>query len=44
MMILKLIFIVFVLNGGDCGIMVTVLGNGHGDPSSNPTQGCFDAY
>ena len=24
-----------------CGVMVIVLGNGHGDPSSNPRQSCL---
>ena len=25
-----------------CGVMITILGNGHNDPSSNPGQGCID--
>ena len=25
-------------NGGACGVMVIVIGNGHGDMSSNPGQ------
>ena len=24
--------------GGDCGVMVIIVGNGHGDMSSNPGQ------
>ena len=27
--------------GGTCGIMVTIIENGPGDPSSNPGQGCL---
>ena len=26
------------LNGGACGVMVIVVGNGHGDTRSNPGQ------
>ena len=26
--------------GGACGVMVTVIENGHSDLSSNPRQGC----
>ena len=29
------------LIGGVCGVMVIVLGNGHGDLSLNPRQGSF---
>ena len=28
------------LQGGACGVMVIVVGNRHGDPSSNPRRGC----
>ena len=27
--------------GGAHGVMVIVIGNGHGEPSSNPRQGCL---
>ena len=27
-----------VLHGGACGVMVIVVGNGHGDTSSNPER------
>ena len=27
--------------GGVSGVMVTVVGNGHGDPSSNSGRGCL---
>ena len=27
--------------GGTNGIMVIIIGNGHGDPSSNPGHGCL---
>ena len=26
---------------GTCGVMVTIVGNGHGDLSSNPGQSCL---
>ena len=26
----------FIVNGGACGVMVIVIGNGHSDTSSNP--------
>ena len=29
------------LNVGACGVMVIVVGNGHGDPSSNPGRDCL---
>ena len=29
------------MNGGVCGVMDTVMGNGHGDQSSNPRQSCW---
>ena len=31
---------VFIL-GGACGVMVIVVGNGHGDMSSNPGRDCL---
>ena len=30
------------LKGGARGVTVTVVGNGHGDPSSNPGRGYFN--
>ena len=27
--------------GGTHGVMVIIIGNGYGDPSSNPGQGCL---
>ena len=29
----------YAIFGGACGVMVIVLGNGHGDTSSNPGPG-----
>ena len=29
------------MSGAICGVMLTNLGNGHSDQSSNPGQGCF---
>ena len=35
------IYIYIYKLGGACGVMVIVRGRGHGDPSSNPGQGCL---
>ena len=32
------------MGGGTHGVMVIVIGNGHGEQSSNPEQGCFISY
>ena len=35
----KLIYIHKNITGGSCGVMVIVVGNGHGDTSSIPGRG-----
>ena len=34
-------FICIYIYGGTCGVMVTTIGNEHGNPSSNPERGCL---
>ena len=35
------IYIYIYIRAGVCGVMVTVVGNGHGEMSSNPGRDCL---